>query len=82
MGPIEYKARILPDGHLPLPPELAAHTGEEVFVRVELSDLPQLSAEEILVRNERFLTKWVGIVKDGPGDLAENHDEYLYGDRQ
>ena len=81
MGPIEYKARILPDGHLPLPPELAGHPGEEVNVRVELAELPILSEEEVRRRNDRLFSLWVGIVKEGPSDLAENHDAYLYGDR-
>ena len=27
---------------------------------------------------ERY-KKYIGIVTDGPGDLAENHDHYLYG---
>jgi hypothetical protein len=78
MTPIRYKARILPDGHLPVPEELQAHAGDEVEVTVA----PAVATDgETLARErwEYFKRTWLGKFRSGCSDLAANHDEYLYG---
>ncbi|MBI4564851.1 MAG: hypothetical protein HY716_09200 [Planctomycetes bacterium] len=80
MAPIHYKATVLPDGHLPLPPELAAHTGDEVDVTVSLPFT--LPTEEEGRKQIQYLMKhWAGAAKGTGESLAQDHDEYLYGGR-
>jgi hypothetical protein len=70
-GKVENDIIKLPDGvHLP--------NGTEVIIepiRRVLSDSDELPSKTFA---ESF-GKYFGMIKDGPGDMAENHDHYLYG---
>jgi hypothetical protein len=78
MKPIEYKAKILPDGHLPLPEGIPAKAGDEVQVTIALSDAPE-GEPEAPTHWEYLLKHWVGVGKSRSTDVAERHDDYLYG---
>ena len=80
MGPMRYRATILPDGHLPLPDGYPGRAGDEIDVTLDPG--PALPDEETARRQyENLRANWAGAAKNGPGDLARDHDEYLYGDR-
>jgi hypothetical protein len=70
-GKVENDNIKLPDGvHLP--------DGTEVDI--ELAKQP--AAEFKIKPTDTFgarMSKYFGIITEGPGDLAENHDHYLYG---
>lgn len=56
-----------------LPPGVDLPDGTEVRIeplRAEPEEPPTLA--------ERY-ADFIGVVTDGPGDLADNHDHYLYG---
>lgn len=78
MKPIEYKARVLPDGHLPLPEGIPAKVGDELMVTIALPELP-VSVEEARKQSEYRLNHWKGVVKSGLSDGALRHDDYIYG---
>ncbi len=62
---------IIENGTIKLPPDVHLPDGTEV--RIEPMEA---------VRAPTFgesIKEFIGIVKDGPGDLADNHDHYLYG---
>jgi hypothetical protein len=75
--PIEYKARILPDGHLPLPEGIPAKVGDEIKVTIALPEGP-VSVEEARKQSDFRLKHWKGVVKSGLSDGALRHDNYLY----
>ncbi len=52
------------------------HFPDGTTVRIEQVTGEQEPAKKTF--GERY-KKYVGIMKDGPVDLAENHDHYLYG---
>ena len=59
------------NGVIKLPEGVHFPDGTKVIVEAE-----QAPARKTIA--ERY-AKYIGIVKDGPGDRAENHDHYLYG---
>ncbi len=78
MAPIRYTAKILPDGHLPVPKELQVHAGDEVEVTVT----PAVPSNGEALARERwdyFKRTWLGKFRGSRSDVAERHDEYLYG---
>ena len=80
MTPVHYKAKVLPDGHLPLPEDCAAKAGEEVEVTVApASPAPRPTSDEEVGRWQRdnVLRDLVGIANSGLTDGAERHDDYL-----
>lgn len=77
MEHIEYKARILPDGHLPLPEGVPAKAGDEVHVTIALPETPDGEAEA-RKRSDYLFKHWVGVVQSGRSDGARRHDDYLY----
>ena len=77
MTPFHYKARILPDGHLPLPESFQGHAGEEVEVTVQSSEKVNGAAEAEL-RADHLLRTWVGVGRGSGRGIAESHDEHLY----
>ena len=54
-----------------LPPGVDLPDGTEVRIEPVEPESAQTFGESI--------KEFIGIVKDGPGDLADNHDHYLYG---
>ena len=54
-----------------LPAELAIAEGTEVEITI-LADAPAPTLAE-------RLAPWIGAVHSGVGDIADNHDHYLYG---
>jgi hypothetical protein len=63
------------NGTIKLPPGLELADGTEVRVEpVRRSD----SCTDGRTFGERY-AKYIGISKEGPEDLAANHDHYLYG---
>jgi len=77
MKPIEYSARILPDGHLPLPEGVPAKVGDELKVTIVLPEAPN-GAEEARKRSDYLFKHWKGVVQSGVSDGAQRHDDYLY----
>lgn len=78
MTPYHYKARVLPDGHLPLPQGFPARTGEELEVTV--SSAPGSNGEqESAQRSEHLLKTWAGVGRGSGAGVAAQHDECLYG---
>ena len=78
MTPFHYKAKILPDGHLPLPESFRGRTGEEV----EVTLLPAESGNgmaEAEGRADHLLKEWAGIGRGSGKGSAERHDDILYG---
>ena len=83
MSEYRYQARILPDGHLPVPEGAPVHAGDEVDVVLTPRAKTNGTTEaENRRRAQRLLTHWAGIFKSGRGDLAQRHDDYLYGDER
>ncbi len=77
MTPFHYKARILPDGHLPLPESFHGQAGEEVEVTV-LPSGEQDGAAAVTERAEHLLRTWTGVGRGSGRGVAESHDEHLY----
>lgn len=77
MTPAHYTAKVLPDGHLPLPKDFPAHAGDEVEVTVAPA-VPAAGGNGADARTHRFLEKWVGIGAGGGEGVAEHHDDHLY----
>ncbi len=78
MTPYHYKAKILPDGHLPVPDDCHAHAGDEV----EVTLLPAShgnGASEATQRADYLLKKWAGTGHGSGSGVAERHDDHLYG---
>jgi len=83
MSEYRYHARILPDGHLPLPEGAAVRAGDEVDVVITpKADTSGNAEAENRRRAQRLLTRWASIFKSNKGDLSERHDDYLYGDEK
>jgi len=78
MEQIEYKARILPDGHLPLPEGIPAKAGDEVHVTITLPETPDAEAKA-LKQWEHLRGHWMGAIETGLSDGALRHDDYIYG---
>ena len=78
MTPFHYKAKILPDGHLPVPEDCHVHAGEEVEVTLLPSE-PGSGDAEARQRSEHLLKKWAGVGRGSASGIAEHHDEHLYG---
>jgi hypothetical protein len=53
------------------------HLPDGTEVRVEVRQLPGAKLPEKTF-GERY-ARFIGVVKDGPADLADNHDHYLHG---
>ena len=80
MSEYRYHARILPDGHLPVPEGTPVQIGDEVDVVITPRPDANGGAEvENRRRAQRLLTRWAGVFRSGKGDVAERHDDYLYG---
>lgn len=79
MSPIHYTAKVLSDGHLPLPENFVAKTGDEVEVVLMPAngDLDSRKKDPA----GYFLEHWAGTLRGSGEPVAEQHDEYLYGDR-
>lgn len=78
MSPFHYKARILPDGHLPLPESFPGRAGEEV----EVTLLPTEGGDgtgEAEERADHLIKKWAGRGQGSGKGVAEHHDDHLYG---
>jgi len=78
MTPFHYKAKILPDGHLPVPEECHVGAGEEVEVTLLPAEHCN-GAAEAKERAEHLLKKWAGVGRGSGSGVAEHHDEHLYG---
>lgn len=78
MTPFHYKARILPDGHLPLPKGFSAVEGEEVDVTIVPVN-GRNSESEAGERTDYVLKTWSGVGHGSGKGVAEQHDEQLYG---
>ncbi len=76
---VHYRAKVLSDGHIPLPETFRAKTGEEIEVTVVHSTL-ELSDKKVGRRTEYFLKKWIGVGRGSGSGVAGRHDDYLYGD--
>lgn len=69
-----FKSKVLPDGHLSLPEEVAKATGEEFEVT-----LNPVKAEH-LAGGECSLAGIIDIATDCTDrDISSHHDKYLYG---
>ncbi len=77
MTPYNYKARILPDGHLPVPDDCHLRAGEEVEVTI-LPAASENGAEEAAKRSEHLLKTWAGVGRGSGREVAERHDEHLF----
>lgn len=78
MTPIRYKAKILPDGHLPAPEGLHVQPGDDVEITV--SPAPVADGEALArERWQYFRRNWLGKFRGTESDVAARHDEYLYG---
>ncbi len=78
MTPFRYKAKILPDGHLPLPGDFPVRTGEEIEVTLSPAE-PGNGAAEAIRRADHILERWAGVGRGGGSGVAERHDDHLYG---
>jgi len=77
MTPFRYKARILPDGHLPVPEEFHPKAGQEVEVSISSTEDTNGDAEA-LRRADHLLNRWTGIGRGSGTGVAGNHDDPLY----
>jgi hypothetical protein len=77
MTPFRYKARILPDGHLPVPEEFHPKAGQELEVSISSPEDANGDAEAIR-RAEHLLNRWVGVGRGSGTGVAESHDDHLY----
>ena len=59
------------NGAIKLPPDVVLPNGTEVRIEPVPAKDPETFGEAF--------KEFIGIVKDGPGDRADNHDHYLYG---
>ncbi|MBI2932655.1 MAG: hypothetical protein HYY16_13490 [Planctomycetes bacterium] len=78
MTPIRYTARILPDGHVPVPEGISVHAGDEVEVILT----PAVPANgDALARQQwdYFKRTWLGAARGCGADVAAKHDDILYG---
>ena len=78
MTPFHYKARILPDGHLPVPKDFPVQAGEEVEITL-LAGGQANGAAQARERAEHLLKAWAGVGRGSGTGVAERHDEHLYG---
>ena len=62
-----------------LPPGVHLPDGTKVSVEPEAMPPTAKTAESPRQTFGQRYAKYIGILKDGPPDLAENHDHYLYG---
>jgi hypothetical protein len=77
MKPIHDTAKVLPDGHLPLPEDFQVRAGEEVDV-VITALLPGNGDAEAPSRADHLLRDWAGIGRGSGAGVAERHDGILY----
>jgi hypothetical protein len=77
MTPFRYKARILPDGHLPVPEEFHPKAGQEVEVSITSSEDGNGEAEA-LQRADHLLRRWAGVARGSGTGVAGSHDDHLY----
>jgi hypothetical protein len=77
MTPFHYKARILPDGHLPVPADFHVRAGEEIDVTL-LPAEHENGAADASRRAEHLLKTWAGVGRGSGAGVAERHDEHLY----
>ena len=59
------------NGAIELPPDVVLPDGTEVKIEAMTSARPATFGEH--------MKDFIGIVTDGPGDRADQHDHYLYG---
>lgn len=78
MKSIEYNAKVLPDGHLPLPEGMPAKAGDELKVTIALPEDLE-SVAEARKQSDHLFKHWKGVVRSGVSDSARRHDDYLYG---
>ena len=73
MAVMSVTAKVRADGALEIPAnareKLGLNPGDEVDVELRSRD----------TEDDDPLLQLIGIAKNGPADLAENHDKYLYG---
>ena len=77
MTPFRYKARILPDGHLPVPEEFHPKAGQEVEVSISTPEAANGEAEAARC-SEHLLARWAGAGRGSGTGVAERHDDHLY----
>ena len=77
MTPFRYKARILPDGHLPVPEEFHPKAGQEVEVSITSPEDTNGEAEA-LRRSDHLLKRWAGAGRGSGTGVAGSHDDHLY----
>ena len=77
MTPFRYKAKILPDGHLPVPDDFHGRAGEELDVTLSPAEEVD-GAAEASKRADHLLQKWAGIGRGSGSGVAERHDDHLY----
>ena len=77
--PIRYTAKVLTDGHLPLPRGLRAHKGEELDVTVIPADRGGNGTAENRKKSAYLMKHWMGASRGCGTNVAEKHDDYLYG---
>lgn len=78
MSEYRYHARILPDGHVPVPEGVGVRAGDEV--EITLTPVAPANGAAAKERSRYVLSRWCGIARTGRTDVAERHDEHLYGE--
>lgn len=77
MTPIRYTAKVLPDGHLPLPEGYALKVGDPVDVT--LAAIAGETDDDVARRQREAGRKVAGSLATGTTDGGTNHDKYIYG---
>lgn len=73
-----YRGRVT-NGVIVLEAGVSLREGMDVRVEpIEETDVAETGSQEALQLREGLLS-FSGVVKDGPVDLARNHDHYLHG---
>jgi hypothetical protein len=77
MSSISYCARVLPDGHLPIPAGAPVGVGD--LVQVTLTPIPSDDDVDALRQSEYLFQHWCGAARGSGRGVAEHHDDELYG---
>ena len=79
------------NGSIAVPPELALPEGAEVKVQTAITPdsgaVPDLEKNGSIAEAEQntgenpfaWMRKYIGCIKDGPEDWADEHDHYIHG---
>ena len=78
MAPIEYRTKVLADGHVSLPEGLRLLTGDEVRIIIVPTN-GNVEEAEAELQTEYLLRNWCGVARGSGKPNALNHDDELYG---